>query len=107
MAAGMRNEVVAGTVAALDLHHRARQAAAIAQRREGAKLLAAQPVAKLRQEIRLELGDCQPQAFAKAQAETVKSDPLPEKIDQILRESEEGEGLREDSPATAEAAGAR
>jgi len=57
MAAGMWNEVVVSTVAALDLHHRARRAAAVAQRREGPKLLAAQPVAKLRHEVRLELGD--------------------------------------------------
>jgi hypothetical protein len=46
-----------GTVAALNLHHRAGRAAAVAQGREGLKLLEAQPVTKLRQEIRFELGD--------------------------------------------------
>ena len=57
MAAGMRNEVVVGTVAALNLHHRAGRAAAIAHGREGLKLLEAQPVTKLRQEVRFEFGD--------------------------------------------------
>ncbi len=44
---------------------------------------------------------------ALAVPELPESDPLQEKIDQILRESDESEGLREDSPAAAEAAGAR
>jgi penicillin-binding protein 1A len=39
--------------------------------------------------------------------EPLESDPLQEKIDQILRESEEAEGQREDSPAAAEAADGR
>ncbi|EXI77754.1 MAG: hypothetical protein AW12_03089 [Candidatus Accumulibacter sp. BA-94] len=57
MAAGVRNELVVGTVAALNLHHRAGRAAAIAQGREGTKLLEAQPAAKLCQEVRFELAD--------------------------------------------------
>ena len=57
MAAGVRNEVVVGTVVALNRHHRAGRAAAIAQGREGLKLLEAQPVTKLRQEVRFEFGD--------------------------------------------------
>ncbi|HRD87843.1 MAG TPA: transglycosylase domain-containing protein [Accumulibacter sp.] len=44
---------------------------------------------------------------ALAVPELPESDPLQEKIDQILREIDESEGLREDSPAAAEAAGAR
>ena len=52
-----------------------------------------------------------PDAPAAADAPAVpvppESDPLQEKIDQILRESDESEGLREDVPAAAEAAGAR
>ncbi len=57
MAAGVRNELLMGAVAALHLHHRAGGAAAIAQGREGTKLLAAQPVAKFCQEVRFELAD--------------------------------------------------
>jgi hypothetical protein len=57
MAAGMRDEVVVRTVTALNLHHRTGRAAAIAHRRQGPKLLKAQPVAKLRQEVRFEFGD--------------------------------------------------
>jgi penicillin-binding protein 1A len=44
---------------------------------------------------------------AQAVPEPPESDPLQEKIDQILRESDESERLREDAPAAAEAAGAR
>ncbi|WP_287695000.1 transglycosylase domain-containing protein [Accumulibacter sp.] len=44
---------------------------------------------------------------AQAVQEPPESDPLQEKIDQILRESGDSEGLREDAPAAAEAAGAR
>ncbi|MCM8611636.1 transglycosylase domain-containing protein [Accumulibacter sp.] len=43
----------------------------------------------------------------RAVPEPPESDPLQEKIDQILRESEEGEGLREDPLPAVEAAGAR
>ncbi len=57
MAAGMRNEFLLIAARALDLHHRAGRAAAIAQGREGLKLREAQTVAKLRQEVRFELGD--------------------------------------------------
>jgi len=57
MAAGMRNELVLIAACALDLHHWAGQAAAIVQGRKGLKLLKTQPVAKLRQEVRFELGD--------------------------------------------------
>jgi hypothetical protein len=57
MAAGMRNEFLVIAAFALDLHHRAGRAAAIAHRRERPKLLEAQPVAKLRHEVRFELGD--------------------------------------------------
>ena len=57
MAAGMRDEVVVRTVTALNLHHRTGRAAAIAHGRKGPKLLKAQTVAKLRQEVRFELGD--------------------------------------------------
>jgi hypothetical protein len=57
MAAGMRDEVVVRTVTELNLHHRTGRAAAIAHGRKGPKLLKAQTVAKLRQEVRFELGD--------------------------------------------------
>ena len=51
--------------------------------------------------------DAPPEPATRGMPEPPGSDPLQEKIDQILRESEEGEGPREDSPAPAEAAGAR
>ncbi len=51
--------------------------------------------------------DVPPEPATRSVPEPPGSDPLQEKIDQILRESEEGEGPREDSPAAAEAAGAR
>jgi hypothetical protein len=57
MAVGIRYEVVVRTVTALNLHHRTGRAAAIAQGREGTKLIEAQPVAKLRQEVRFEVAD--------------------------------------------------
>ncbi len=44
---------------------------------------------------------------ALAVPEPPESDPLQEKIDQILRESDDSERLREDAPAAAEAAGPR
>jgi penicillin-binding protein 1A len=43
----------------------------------------------------------------RAVPEPPEGDPLQEKIDQILRESEESEGLREDPPPAVEAAGER
>ena len=57
MAAGMRNEFLLIAAFALNLHHRAGRAAAIAHRRECPKLIEAQAVAKLRHEVRFEFGN--------------------------------------------------
>jgi hypothetical protein len=52
----MRNEVVVGTVTALNLHHRAGRAAAVFDRRQRLPLVKVQPVTKLRQEVAFEFG---------------------------------------------------
>jgi len=57
MAAGMRNETLVIAVAALHLHHRAGLAAALANRRERPKLVKAQAVAKLREEVGFKLAN--------------------------------------------------
>ncbi|SBT10039.1 hypothetical protein ACCAA_820002 [Candidatus Accumulibacter aalborgensis] len=57
MAAGMRNEVVVGTVTALNLHHRTVRAAAVLDRRQRLHLVKAQPGTKLREEVGSEFGD--------------------------------------------------
>jgi hypothetical protein len=57
VAAGMRHEAVMSAAFALDLHHRAGRAAAVPDRCQRPKLLNAQPVAKLRQEVGLKIGD--------------------------------------------------
>ena len=62
MAAGMRHEAVVLAVSALELHHRAGLAAAVLDCCQCPKLIKAQPVAKLRQEVGFELGDNSRQA---------------------------------------------
>ena len=57
MAAGMRDEVVVGTVTALNLHHRTGRAAAVFDRRQRLHLVNAQPVTELREEVGAEFGD--------------------------------------------------
>jgi hypothetical protein len=57
MAAGMRNDSLVIAAFALELHHRAGRAAAMANSPERPKLLEAQPVAKLPHEVSFELGD--------------------------------------------------
>lgn len=78
------------------------------------ELFAPEPVAapeRRRQPVeaapRPQAPDAPPEPATRGMPEPPGSDPLQEKIDQILRESEEGEGPREDLPAAAEAAGAR
>jgi hypothetical protein len=57
VAAGMRNQFLVIAIRALNLHHRTAGTAAVPNRLECMKLIKAQPMAKSRQEISLELGD--------------------------------------------------